>query len=382
MRLTAFASALGFAAMLGGAASAQSIPCGQHYTIGSGDTLQKVTRLAYGAGKSYHALYKANRDVVGPNPSAIEIGMRIFVPCLNGAQPAVSTSASTSTAASTTSAVATASANTTVARAVSASPSDALSANRRDNRIRFVTASGFAPFTDADLQNGGMVTELVDLAMKRAVRDDEYKIDFVNDWGAHFSPLLEDGHYEFGFPWYRPNCDVIEKLGENSQFRCRNLAWSDPVFEQVIGYYMRADDQSNPTTHAGLFGRTFCRPVGWATFMMEEKDLTPPRINIINPATAAECFEALLEGRADVVVMASITADDTISKLGATDLVAEQARLSSIVKLHVVTSIDNPDADRLLGVLNEGIRSIRSDGKWFEVVQRHLIAHARTLASN
>ncbi|MGB0506166.1 MAG: hypothetical protein ACPGGK_08200, partial [Pikeienuella sp.] len=373
MRLTAVACALGVATLIGSGAQAQSsIACGQHYTIASGDTLQRVTRRAYGDGRSYHFIYKANRDVVGNNPSAIEIGMRIFVPC-DGQQPAAAAVATPAPAKPAPAAVA-------AVQPAAASPSGAFSANRRDNRIRFVTANGFAPFTDDDLQNGGMVTELVDLAMKRTVRDDQYKIDFVNDWGAHFSPLLEDGHYEFGFPWYRPNCDVIEKLGENSQFRCRNLAWSDPVFEQVIGYYMRADDQSNPTTHAGLFGRTFCRPVGWATFMMEEKDLTPPRITMITPSTAAECFEALLEGRADVVVMASITADDTISKLGAGELVAEQARLSSIVKLHVVTSIDNPDKDRLMAVLNEGIQSIRSDGKWFEVVQRHLIAHARTLA--
>ena len=387
MRLTALIGAFGLTAMFGAGAEAQSLACGGEYTIKRGDTLQKVTRMAYGEGLSWSFLYNANKRVVGPNPSLIEVGMVLKVPCRKGQTPGATaqstapaaSAASTSTATSTSTS---ASAQATESSSSSTQSSVQVAARPPSAKIRFVTASDFAPFTDENLPQGGMITEILDVAMKQVRSEDQYKIDFVNDWGAQFSPLISDRHYEFTFPWYRPNCDVIEKLGENSQFRCRNLAWSDPIFEQIISYYIRADETEPPTVHSDLFGKTFCRPVGWATFMMEELDLSPPRIKMINPVNAADCFEALLDGSADVVVMASITADDTIRKMGAVEQLTEVPTLASIVKLHAVTSIDNPQKEELLEVLNSGIKDVRESGKWFEIVQRHLAAHAQRLASN
>ncbi len=375
MRFTALASAfcLATVASVGFTtnASAQALACGQSYTIKPGDTLQRLTNRAYGPGKSWQLMYKPNAAVVGPNPSQIEVGMVLQIPCRDGATSAA-TSASTTTSAARPR-------NTTTASAAAAAPAPA---PQQRMRFRMVTADDFAPFTDRSLPKGGMITELLDTAMKRVVSEDDYKIDFVNDWGAQFSPLLSDGHYEFTFPWYRPNCDVIEKLGENSQFRCNNLAWSDPVFEQIISYYVRPNQVQAFTKHSDLFGLTVCRPVGWATFMLEEKDISPPRVTMFTPDSPTDCFEALLEGRVDVVPMASITAEDTIAKLDVANLVAEAPDLATIVHLHAVASIDNPQKDELLAVVNKGIQEIRNDGKWFEIVQRHLIAHARATASN
>ena len=75
MRLTALIGAFGLTAMFSAGAEAQSLACGGEYTIKRGDTLMKVTRMAYGEGLSWNYLYKANRGVVGPNPSLIEVGM-------------------------------------------------------------------------------------------------------------------------------------------------------------------------------------------------------------------------------------------------------------------------------------------------------------------
>jgi polar amino acid transport system substrate-binding protein len=372
MRLTALASAFCVAGLagLGGvsSASAQALACGQSYTVKAGDTLQRLTNRAYGPGKSYNLMYRPNSGVIGSNPSAIEIGMVLQVPCRDGAQPTVATARPA--------------VETPAARPRNATLVNAPERSTARDKIRFVTADDFAPFTDRSLPEGGMVTELLDTALKRVLTTDEYQIDFINDWDAQFSPLVSDGHYEFTFPWYRPNCDVSEKLGENSQFRCNNLAWSDPIFEQIISYYVRADGTSDFKSHSDLFGSTICRPVGWATFMLEEKDLSPPRVIMLTPDSPADCFEALLEGRADVVPMASITAEDAISKLQIANLVSEIPQLATVVHLHAAASIDNPQKEELLTVLNEGIRQIRNDGKWFEIVQRHLINHARSTVSN
>ncbi len=97
MRNSALACVVGLAGLFGAGtistpAEAQSLACGGTYTIQRGDTLQKVTRMAYGEGLSYNFIYPANQHVVGPNPPQIEVGMVIRVPCRNGQTPGVTRS--------------------------------------------------------------------------------------------------------------------------------------------------------------------------------------------------------------------------------------------------------------------------------------------------
>lgn len=384
MRFTALASAFCLATVASFAAStsasAQALACGQSYTIKRGDTLQKLTNRAYGPGKSWNLMYRPNAAVIGPNPSQIEVGMVLQVPCRDGAS---TTTASTNVAArprATAAQPAVATAATPAATNVSVNPT-AIS-GPLSTRLRIVTGSDWAPFQNQDQEQGGMIVEIMATALQNELGQEGYKIDFINDYSSHLSTLIADLAYDISFAWFRPNCDVIEKLGEDSQFRCNNLDWSDPVFEQIIGYYVRANDPAKPQVHSDLFGKNVCRPKGYATFMMEEKDLSPPRISLVRPSATEQCFEMLLEGSADAVVLASTVADDAISRIGAGALVQEVPELATIATLHAVTSIDNPRKDAQLEVINRGVRGLRENGKWFEIVQRHLIAHARTTATN
>ena len=248
---------------------------------------------------------------------------------------------------------------------------------RGANKIRMMTGTDWAPFSNHEQEQGGMITEIVDVASRSVMDEADFQIDFINDWSAHMEPLIADGAYHFTFPWFRPNCDVKEKLGPSSVFRCDRLAWSDPLFEQIIGYYMRVDDPNKPQNHAGLLGRNICRPSGYSTFMMEEKDLVEPNVTITRPSSPTDCFEMLAAGEVDAVVIATMVGDDAIANIDTPELIEEQSQLSTIATLHAVTSIDNPNKEAQIAVLNEGIRNVRESGKWFEIVQRHLVAHAR-----
>lgn len=386
MRLTALIGAFGLTAMFGAGAEAQSLACGGEYTIKKGDTLQQVTRMAYGDGLSWKFIYKANKAVVGPNPSAIEVGMKIKVPCRRGQTPGVTAKAATPKAAAETTSVAATTAPTVTATPAATQASLPLNvpgvATPGSSTYRFVTGSDWRPFQDQELQNGGMITEIVDTAMETQRGPDGHKIDFINDYSAHLQTLIADIAYDFSFAWFRPNCDKMEKLGAGSQFRCKALDWSDPLFEQIIGYYMRADDANVPATHADLLGRSICRPKGYALFMMEEFDLVEPAITLKRPVNTADCFEMLAKGEVDVVVLATMVADGAIAAGGMADQIAEQPQLSTVATMHAVTSINNPNKDAQLAVLNEGIRNVRESGAWFEIVQRHLVEHTRLTASN
>lgn len=390
MRNSTLACVVG-AATLGGAlfasapATAQSLACGGTYTIQRGDTLQKVTRMAYGEGLSFNFLYRANRDVVGPNPSLIEVGMVLQIPCRDGqtagaAAPAPAPTAASSTASASESAStvtgesAASSASTTSAPRVQAASLSGIP-NRRP--FRFITGTDWAPFTNADQAEGGMITDIMRTALSTVAAEDEYQIDYVRDWNAHLQPLLSDVAYDFSIPWFRPNCDKIDLLGENSRLRCQELKFSDPLFEMITSYYVNANSGFAPTTPTDLIGKRVCRAASYATFMLEEFDVRPPAIEYVRPTLWRDCFEALARNEVDILYISSTAAEALISELGLEGQIVEVPELAYITTMHAVTSVNNPRADDQIAVINEGIANVRESGKWFEIVQRHLVAHAR-----
>ncbi len=361
---------------MGFQAQAQAISCGDTYVVKRGDTLQQITNRAYGAGNSYAALYNANRARIGADPSLIEVGQRLDIPCI-GASAQVP-----APVAAITPAPAAAPAPAPAASQVVTPTPVALNTSTPPRKLRVVTATDYAPYLNQDQAEGGMLVEIVNTALSRVMSPDEYKIDWVNDWSAHVNPLIADGAYDISLAWFRPNCDVSEKLSADSQDRCRNLAWTDPLFEQIIGYYMRADDAAIPTQYSELFGRSVCRPKGYSQFMMEEHDIVEPNVTIVTPLGPTECFELLLAGKTDAVVLATTVADDALAGIGMREDVVEVPALATVSTLNGITSVNNPNKDQQLAALNEGLRQLREDGTWFEIVQRHLIAHMRKTTTN
>ena len=65
------------------------------------------------------------------------------------------------------------------------------------------------------------------------------------------------------------------------------------------------------------------------------------------------------------------------SKTGAADASAVLSDLAGIQTLHVLSPKTNPYVRTYLTLINRGLRTIRESGEWFEVVSRHLAAHAR-----
>ena len=334
------------------AAQNRNIQCGATYSVQSGDTLSRIARATYKSERDFQIIYLANRDVIGSNPGLIEIGMELEIPCIGGTLEASTADGSAITIAKTT---------------------EQLPAPVSD-RIRIVAGTDWAPFVHEDYDQGGMITEVTNVALAAADGSPDYKIDFINDWGAHLQPLISDHAYDFSIAWFRPNCQHIEKLGEESQFRCNNLAFSDALFEQIFGYYNR-ESEAPLLTYASLLGKTVCRPAGYALFMMEEHDLIEPRIKLERPVSVAECFEGLVNGEFDVVAIASDVGQGAINELRAQGAVRYNENLSQVMTMHAVISNTHPRLEEYLDTFNSGVKKIKENGEWFSIVRRHLTAH-------
>jgi polar amino acid transport system substrate-binding protein len=338
------------------------IACGSFYRVAPGDTLHRIATRAYGSG-DYQAIFAANRDIL-PDISRIAVGDDLLIPCLDGTGPKTRREAlalGTGTGA-----------GTGTGGGTPAPEASATAIRPAGGGIGFLTGSVFAPFAHRALPEGGMITELVRLAIARAAPEREVNVTFVDDWSAHLG-LLGQGAYDLGFPWYRPDCSKADRLSASMRQRCAGFEFSDPLFEVAIGYYVRAGDPlAGATAYDRLFGRKLCRPAGYFTFDLDQEDLREPNATRIIPPAAADCFTWLMRGEVDVVTLNKSLATAEISKLGLDRRVAEIPALASAQTLHVVAPKGDAEGRAYLDLVNQGLADLQASGRWFEVVSRHL----------
>lgn len=339
--------------------------CGSLYRVAPGDTLHKIATRAYGK-SDYQAIFNANRGVLS-NVSRLEIGTELLIPCLDGARPRTGAATLASISGNTSAAEGADSADPAATKPTAS----ATAITPDDGDIGFLTGSDFAPFVHPAVPEGGMITELVRLAMSSAARNRTIRIALVEDWSAHLD-LLEERVFDLGFPWYRPDCSRVGRLPASMQRRCAEFEFSDPLFEVAIAYYVRADDPlADATGYGELSGRRICRPANHFTFDLEQEGLVEPNATLIIAPKVSDCFIWLEQGEVDVVTLSKPLGDVEITRLGFFGRVAEIPALASGQTLHVVAPKDHPQGRAYLDRVNAGLADLQASGRWAEVVSRH-----------
>jgi len=331
----ALVALLCLAAAAPGAAAQE--PCSRH-ELGASDTLAGIAaRLGVEGGA--RAIYEANRDVL-PAPDIFIPGTVIVIPCPDGSLPGQG--------------------------APAAGPSPL-------PQIRFLTGGRYAPFTDKDAPNRGMITEMVETAMRLGDPRQDFRIDFVNDWGAHLTALLPSGAFDMGFPWFLPDCTRVANLGPENARRCTDFRASLPLFEAEVSYYtLRDHPLAGATAFPELLGARLCRPDGWFTFDLEAQRLVEPNVSMTVAPTQVRCWQALLAGQVDVVTFDRLPAETDIAALGIADRVVELPRLTTRIGMHVLTPRSNENGEAFLAVLDRGLSELRASGRWLQIVEKHL----------
>ncbi|PWJ22310.1 LysM peptidoglycan-binding domain-containing protein [Jannaschia seohaensis] len=350
--------ATGVFAALGGVAlstsDAQAQELCSRYVVARGDTLGKIADRAQVPG-GYRALYRANRDVLY-SPHMMEVGQVLTIPCPEGARAP----ASAETAV------------VQIATPAAAEPEPELSA---DEPIVFLTGSGFAPFTDEGLPEGGAITQMVKRALELADPDREFKVIFVNDWGAHLGDLLPTAAFDMGFPWSLPDCDKVELLSPANARRCTDFAHSDPLYQEGVSYYTLAGSPYvGATTPEELYGATICRPDGWFSFDLEGRGLTEPNVSLLWPGNQLDCWSKMQAGEVDVITYDTQVAKEDMRELGLDGQIAELSDLKGATTMHVFVPKNDPASVAYLETLNEGLAELRLSGEWFSIVREQVQA--------
>ena len=357
LRLSAKVLFLSASLIAGSQASAQTA-C-EVYTVAAGDTLSLIAERAKVPG-GYQILFSANEDVL-TDPTDLQIGMRLKIPCADGSLPGE---------------------GRTVAAAAAAPAPAPSSSDGSLPPIRFLTGGNFAPFTDESLPNLGLFSELVVAALEDSGQNPGQDIIFINDWDSHLSALLPSGAFDMGFPWHMPDCADTSLLSPANAIRCTDYIASAPFFEAVVGFYtMPGSAFAEATSTDDLKGARICRPEGWFTFDLEEAGLTPPAVELMNGRIPSSCWRALSDNKVDVVTYDTLTAEEDLVTLGMKADVAEIAGLSSVATMHVLVPKSHPNGQAYVDLLNRGLDQMRSNGQWFAIVSKHLSDHGRLVGT-
>ncbi|MCH2163382.1 MAG: transporter substrate-binding domain-containing protein [Marinovum sp.] len=337
---------------MSGAAEAQET-CGGVYTVQRGDSLSLIADNLYKNAGKWSTIHNSNLDTIGSTPNSIRVGMRLSVPCINGLPKDLAGGSAVTTAKT--------------VRPLQIAPGTAATRSK----INLLTADDYAPFTDRNILNGGLVTEVVHKAMEKAAPSEGFAIHWVNDWSAHLEPMLSNALLDLGFPWLQPDCQA-----DPSQYRCENFYFSEPMFEMLILLFTNKSNPIQFNTDSDMLGKTLCRPAGYFTHDLDKNGrrwLADNLINLERPTTVGDCFEMLAEGKVDAVALNEFTGRQAIADLGLADRIEiVQTRPLSIEGLHVVVHKTHPQAQYMLETINNGLSEIKASGTYQQVINQHM----------
>ncbi len=197
-----------------------------------------------------------------------------------------------------------------------------------------------------------------------------FAIHWVDSWDSHFDPLLSNALLDIGFPWYRPNCDELP-----DSYRCANLYFSEPLFETLTLMFAAADRPIEYNTDEDLLGKVICRTKGYDTTIFDENGrnlLRDNKIELVIGDTHEQCFDMVLNGEVDALVLNEFGGRDKMSELGLNEKIQIVPQPISIQSHYIVVHKSHPEADALLAIVNDGVKQIRENGEYQRIVEDHM----------
>ena len=237
--------------------------------------------------------------------------------------------------------------------------------------IRVVTEDFFSPFTDRKLKNGGMLADVVTLALDTSVGADGFDFFWINDATTHLDPLLTQNIMDMSLAWAKPDC-----VGNPDHKLCKSFLFSDTTFEYLVLLFSKKSAPVPFAKDADVEGRILCRPEGYLTHMLDANGrnwVKDCKVTLKRGINLDACFDMLTEGDVDAVVINEFSGRAALKRLGLKDTVeVGVGQPVSITTLHVVVSKGNPNASALLNAVDTGLVAIKQDGRYQQIIDDHM----------
>ncbi|MCP4317141.1 MAG: transporter substrate-binding domain-containing protein [Hyphomicrobiales bacterium] len=331
----------------------------QEYFVAAGDTLSRISGAAFGDPQQWPRIfeYPGNSDVIGRNPNLLIIGTPLRIPPCPGSVQSIPKQVAP---------------EKKTARTAS---------NKIPFKIYVVTGDDWPPYVSTDWPNGGMATVIVEAAFEAAGMSDDVEIHYVNDWSAQLETLTKTNRYQLTFPWYYPKMDfwqTCDRLPKPMQIRCE-YAHSNPIANVTLAFFKESGRANlSGETIESMNTKRLCRPKGYSTFELVENGITVDNLHIED--SPKDCYQRLLEGAVDYVLLNRFTGLAVAAEMGIGDRV-EMAPISIASPIHILAYKNNPlETVQILDDFNVGLEKIIDNGTYGQIISYFNDEFTRRLA--
>lgn len=224
--------------------------------------------------------------------------------------------------------------------------------------VKLVTGNGYKPFTDAELEDGGLVTKLVKEVYDEAGRASE--VAFTS-WKRAEHRVLE-GEARATFPHVKTDP------------RLKKFTYSDPIFVSDYVPVVRPEDAGTYTSLSAMKGGHTCLPYEWS-FGIEKLDkwARTDALKVERPDTMTTCYKLLGAERVDFIVAEAPTVPfDARDALGSADKVHREDFVATTAKLHVMFDKGGASTPSEVDQFNEALAALKESGRYREIVNAYL----------
>jgi len=223
-----------------------------------------------------------------------------------------------------------------------------VSGEAQTEELRLVTGDSFPPFSDRELTDGGLITEVV----RRSFTHAGYRnVDVIwRSWLKGYEMTVTgevDGTFPYAF----------------TRTRGKSVLFSDPI-TNLTAYGWFANAGEGYYDHLDLVGKTLCLPLGHAELGNTGRLFASGQAARVSPPDMKTCFKLLAAGRVDSVVAPVPEAHAAIQSAGLSieDFDHIEEGLSDM-PLHFVVGRSHPNAEIIIRDFNAALEKLRETGE-------------------
>lgn len=215
-------------------------------------------------------------------------------------------------------------------------------------------ASGeYSPYSGEHIPMQGLSTMIIKAAFKETKHD--VQVDFM-PWKRAMK-YTEEAVVVGSYPWNK------------NESRYKYNYFSLPIHQYRVLTFHKKGKSFN--SEKEVRGKTLCHPAGWDlgpyAHFVKKMDL-----QVVHPINAESCFNMMVLGRVDLVLMNELVALDIIKKLFKEDspiIGSEKEYFKKRVNLHFIISRKYQNGRKIMNDFNLGLQKIKSNGVYDSIVK-------------
>lgn len=223
---------------------------------------------------------------------------------------------------------------------------------------KLATGNDLAPFTDEDLPEGGLATDLIRSAYKSVGED--VTVEFM-PW-KRGERMVKNNKMTATFPYLK------------NETRTKNFAFSEPIVSVDVRPFVIAENAGTISSYKDMEGKRFCLPQGYSPSNEKMQSLIDDKkVMRVSPRNFKSCFRMLKRGRADFTNAERPTGLTTAKDVfGNIDGISVEDLVLSTIDFRLMFSKSASGVESKIEMANKALTKLRQSGEYDKIVEKHL----------